>query len=101
MFILASACSLLALWHVQALELHQGHQAQHTTSLSRRSKQKRRFRGRSRQSLAVEIHPHGEQVTLPLEDMSSEYTGVIGVSGLERYIYIGLSKSRKTGCSLN
>lgn len=79
MFILASACSLLALWHVQALELHQGHQAQHTTSLSRRSKQKRRFRGRSRQSLAVEIHPHGEQVTLPLEDMSSEYTGVIGV----------------------
>ena len=27
--------------------------------------------------------------TWAVQDMSSEYTGVIGVSGLERYIYIG------------
>ena len=39
-------------------------QAQHTTSLSRRSKQKRRFRGRSRQSLAV-AQPDGQNLGSP------------------------------------
>jgi len=68
---------------ILALEVHEGHQAQHATYLSRRHNQKRRKSATQKGSrLAVEIDPHGAhqvQVTTPLEDMSSEYTGVIGV----------------------
>lgn len=78
------ASFLLVSWilpEVYSLEVHEGHQAQHILSLSRRQKEKRRLAAKRGGSLSVEIDPHGahQVLTTPLEDMSSEYTGLVGV----------------------
>lgn len=80
----STACGFLLSWilpEVYALEVHEGHQAQHILSLSRRQKEKSRRGGSTKGgSLSVEIDPHGaHQMLTPLEDMSSEYTGLVGV----------------------
>jgi len=63
------------------LEFHAGHLADHRTALTHQLR-----RGSSRhveQRASVEVDAHGGargfQLTTPLEDMSSEYTGIIGV----------------------
>eukprot|EP00439_Symbiodinium_sp_Y106_P025812 s174_g3.t1 len=73
---------------VWALEYHAGHEAQHATTLARRDRRSHRRPGH-RQKQGVQIAPDGSshrlQALTPLEDllspkdMSSEYTGAIGV----------------------
>ncbi|CAE7563941.1 PGA, partial [Symbiodinium sp. CCMP2456] len=72
---------LLLTCRVCALEYHAGHEAQHATTLARRDRRSRRRPGH-RQKQGVQIAPDGSsrlQALTPLEDMSSEYTGAIGV----------------------
>lgn len=63
------------------LEFHAGHQAQHATMLSRREKSQHTHRRSNSRRMQVQITPSAQPVALttPLEDMSSEYTGIIGV----------------------
>lgn len=73
---------LLLTCRVGALEYHAGHEAQHATTLARRDRRGQRRPGH-RQKQGVQIAPDGSsqrlQALTPLEDMSSEYTGAIGV----------------------
>lgn len=62
------------------LEFHAGHSADHTTALTHRLRRS----GSRHVQRSVEVDAHGAtrpgfQLTTPLEDMSSEYTGIIGV----------------------
>mmetsp|Transcript_9618 Transcript_9618/g.21175 ORF Transcript_9618/g.21175 Transcript_9618/m.21175 type:complete len:130 (-) Transcript_9618:488-877(-) len=76
-FIIVTAAPPAAL----GLEVHAEHEAEHTTTL-RRQTRPRRPRAAGAGLVRVEITPHGQalaNVTTPLEDMSSEYTGAVGV----------------------
>jgi len=70
---------------VNGLEIHAGHAAHHMTALTHRLRKgasaSHRHGERSRASLEVDAlgKTSGYQLTTPLEDMSSEYTGIIGV----------------------
>lgn len=62
------------------LEFHAGHSAYHTTALTHRLRRS----GPRHLQRSVQVDARGDtrpgfQLTTPLEDMSSEYTGIIGV----------------------
>lgn len=63
------------------LEFHAGHSADHTTALTHRLRRSGLRHGASHSSMEVDAHgaPKSFQLTTQLEDMSSEYTGLIGV----------------------
>ncbi|CAE7191915.1 unnamed protein product [Symbiodinium natans] len=66
---------------VNGLEIHAGHAAHHMTALTHRLRRGASRHGASRAALSVDASgsTSGYQLTTPLEDMSSEYTGIIGV----------------------
>jgi len=76
-FVAASAWILLA--GVHSYDLHLGHKAEHVMPLARREKKRVRQKN---ERVAVEVGVHSQRVinlTTPLEDMTSEYIGQIGV----------------------